>query len=113
MFNIGFGELILILLVAFLIVGPKDLPRVARALGRFVKYLRSKWAEFIEETDMQDTLDELKGVGDDLKGVQDDLTKTVREVDPSVELRKTKQDIDKSFQEIKQAAKIKKPPVDR
>lgn len=28
MFNIGFSELILILLVAFVIVGPKDLPKV-------------------------------------------------------------------------------------
>ena len=37
MFNIGFSELILILLVAFVIVGPKDLPRVARALGRGVR----------------------------------------------------------------------------
>ena len=34
MFNIGFSELILILLVAFVIVGPRDLPKVARALGR-------------------------------------------------------------------------------
>ena len=33
MFNIGFEELILILLVAFVIVGPKDLPKVARAIG--------------------------------------------------------------------------------
>ena len=32
MFNIGFEELILILLVAFVIVGPKDLPKVARYL---------------------------------------------------------------------------------
>ena len=39
MFNIGFEELILILLVAFVIVGPKDLPKVARAIGRFVKRL--------------------------------------------------------------------------
>ena len=40
MFNIGFEELILILLVAFVIVGPKDLPKVARAIGRFVKMLK-------------------------------------------------------------------------
>lgn len=32
--NIGAAEIILILLVAFVIVGPKDLPKVARALGR-------------------------------------------------------------------------------
>lgn len=30
MFNIGFSELLLVLLVAFLVVGPKDLPKVAR-----------------------------------------------------------------------------------
>lgn len=37
MFNIGFSELLLVLLVAFLVVGPKDLPKVARWLGRTVK----------------------------------------------------------------------------
>ena len=40
MFNLGSAELILILLVAFIIVGPKDLPRVGRALGRWVRQLR-------------------------------------------------------------------------
>ena len=106
LFNIGFAELILILLVAFLIVGPKDLPKVARSLGRFVKYLKVKWAEFIEETDMADTIEEIKGVSKDLKS-------TLREVDPSVELRKTKNELDKTMGDIKKAVKIKKPPVDR
>ncbi len=105
-FNIGFAELILILLVAFLIVGPKDLPKVARALGRFVRYLKAMWAEFIEETDMSGTIDELKGV-------RDDIQKTVREVDPGADLKKTQNDLDKTMNEIKQAVKIKKPPVDR
>ncbi len=50
MFNIGLSELILILLVAFLIVGPRDLPKVARALGRFTRFLKTKWGEFLEET---------------------------------------------------------------
>ena len=40
MFNIGFSELILILLVAFVIVGPRDLPKVAAALGRGVRSIR-------------------------------------------------------------------------
>lgn len=104
-FNIGFAELILVLLIAFLVVGPKDLPKVARALGRFVKYLKSKWAEFIKETDMADTINELKGV-------KKDLEETVREIDPSVDLKKTQNDLEKSMNEIKQAVKIKKPPVD-
>jgi Tat protein translocase TatB subunit len=40
MFGIGMGEFILILLVAFLVVGPKDLPKLARALGRLIKSAR-------------------------------------------------------------------------
>ena len=44
MFNIGFSELILILLVAFVIVGPKDLPKVARALGRGVRNAK-RWID--------------------------------------------------------------------
>jgi len=40
MFNIGFSELIVILLVAFVIVGPKDLPKIARSLGRAVRTVK-------------------------------------------------------------------------
>lgn len=106
MLNIGLAELILVLLVAFLVVGPKDLPKVARALARFVKYLKTKWAEFIEETDMGDTLDELKGV-------QKDLKQTLSEVDPTVDLKKTQNDLNSTVKDIKQAVKIKKHPVDK
>lgn len=106
MFNIGFAELILVLLIAFLVVGPKDLPKVARALGRFVKYLKIKWAEFVEETDMADTISELKGV-------KQDLEKTVRDVDPSADLKKTQNELDQTMNEIKKAVKNRKPPVDR
>ncbi len=106
MFNIGFAELILVLLIAFLVVGPKDLPKVARALGRFVKYLKTKWAEFVEETDMADTISELKGV-------KQDLEKTVRDVDPSADLKKTQNELDQTMNEIKKAVKNRKPPVDR
>ena len=52
MFNIGFSELLIILLIAFLVVGPKDLPKVARALARFIRFLKTKWAEFLEETEL-------------------------------------------------------------
>lgn len=106
MLNIGLAELILVLLVAFLVVGPKDLPKVARALARFVRYLKAKWAEFIEETDMGDTIDELKGVRDDLK-------ESVRQVDPSADLKKTENDLNSTVNDIKKAVKIKKHPVDQ
>ena len=38
--GIGLGEFIVILLVAFLIVGPEDLPKVVRTLACWVKIIR-------------------------------------------------------------------------
>ena len=41
MIGIGAGEVLIILLVAFVIVGPEDLPKVARMLGKFIRKVRS------------------------------------------------------------------------
>ncbi|WP_434382925.1 Sec-independent protein translocase protein TatB [Melittangium boletus] len=40
MFNIGAGELIFILVAALLVLGPKQLPEFARAIGKFVREFR-------------------------------------------------------------------------
>jgi sec-independent protein translocase protein TatB len=34
MFEIGWSEMVVILVVALVVIGPKDLPRVARSLGK-------------------------------------------------------------------------------
>ena len=48
MLNIGFGELLVVLLIAYVIVGPRDLPRIARWLGRQVRRIRRMNREFRE-----------------------------------------------------------------
>ena len=41
MFNIGLGELILILALALILIGPKQLPEVARTVGKLLAELKS------------------------------------------------------------------------
>lgn len=97
MFNIGFSELILILLVAFVIVGPADLPKVARGLGRAVRYVRKMFDDFKEEAGLDETIREFKGIKRDLKD-------TVRDVDPTKDLRDAKEQAEQSVRDAKQAA---------
>lgn len=100
MFNIGLSELILILLIAFIVVGPKDLPKVARALGRFVKYIRSFIQEVKEETGLLEVTEELKETEKDIKD-------TMRQADVSADLREVKQDLNKDIRQIKKDIKKK------
>lgn len=46
MFDIGWSELLVIGIVALVVIGPKDLPKVLRALGTMMSKVRSMAAEF-------------------------------------------------------------------
>jgi sec-independent protein translocase protein TatB len=93
MFNIGFSELILILLVAFLVVGPRDLPKVARSLGRFVRFLKTKWAEFLSETELDDTISEFQTA-------QKEIRQSVKDASPVNEIKKAEAETRAAFREM-------------
>ena len=97
MFNIGFSELILILLVAFVIVGPRDLPKVARALGRGVRTLKRWIDEFKEETGLDEAIDEFNKTSRDLE-------RTFKEADPSPDLKKARDDVKGALEDASKAA---------
>lgn len=61
--GIGGSELVLIAIVALIIVGPKDLPKLLRQLGRFVAKMRSMADEFrasFDDMARQSELDDLR-----------------------------------------------------
>ncbi len=63
MFDIGWSEMAIIMLVALIVIGPKDLPRVARTLGRWVRKGRSLAREFqnqLEDMARETELDKVK-----------------------------------------------------
>lgn len=44
MFEIGFGELVLLSVVALLVLGPERLPEVASTMGRLIGQLQRWWS---------------------------------------------------------------------
>lgn len=51
MFGIGPTELIVILIIALLVIGPKKLPELARSLGRGLAEFKRATSDFTEELD--------------------------------------------------------------
>lgn len=63
MFDIGWSELLLVLVVALVVVGPKDLPRLIRMVGRWVGKARRMADQFragFDELTRETELDELR-----------------------------------------------------
>ena len=61
--GVGGGELVVIAIVALVVVGPKDLPKLLRQLGRFVGKMRAMADDFRQSFDdmaRQSELDDLR-----------------------------------------------------
>ncbi len=74
------GEIIIILLLALVVLGPKRLPELARKLGEWTAELRSAARDL--RRGLEAEVADIKQVGDDLKAPFDELKKS------STELRK-------------------------
>lgn len=67
-FGIGANELIVILLLAGIILGPERLARTARELGKFIRNVKNYFSALTDELKTElDVLDEIKEVKDELK----------------------------------------------
>jgi len=113
MFNLGMMEILLVLAVAFLVVGPKDLPKVARWLARQIKSLKKLIREIKKETGWDEFAKEFKDTADDIKSVvkdadirediqmsADELRATMEDVKREVE--HVRKDVDDATRELKQ-----------
>ncbi len=86
MFDIGGWELLLLMVIALIVVGPKELPTMMRVIGQWTGRARAMVREFqasFEEMARQAELDEIKKeVGDiaggkELKDLQNQISKSV------------------------------------
>jgi sec-independent protein translocase protein TatB len=78
MFDIGWGELVVIGIVALIAIGPKELPTVLRTLGQYMGKVRRMAAEFqgqFQEAMREAEMADLKKHAEDLKSSVSELTK--------------------------------------
>ena len=93
MFEIGWGELLIIGIVALIAIGPKELPTVLRTLGQFMGKVRRMASEF--QGQFQEAMREAEMA--DLKKHAEDLKSSVSELTSFDPMASTKKDIESAF----------------
>lgn len=90
MLDIGWSEMLVILVVALVVIGPKDLPKVARQVGRWTGKARAMAREFQRSFDDMAREAELEEIKASLQKVNPaNLEQTIRDtVDPDRKLEK-------------------------
>ena len=75
MFGIGMPEMILILAIALIVIGPKKLPDLAKSLGRAMREFKKATNELKEtmqiDGDVEDVKKAFSGISDDVKEAVD------------------------------------------
>jgi Tat protein translocase TatB subunit len=74
MFGIGMPELLLLLAIALIVVGPKKLPELARALGRGIAEFKKATNELKESLETNTDFSELKKGFDEIQDIAIDAT---------------------------------------
>jgi sec-independent protein translocase protein TatB len=83
MFDIGFTELLVIFVVALLVVGPEQLPVVARKVGLYLGKMRRSFQSIKDEVEQELEIEAVKAqlkekaMLAEAKQIEEELTKTV------------------------------------
>ena len=97
MFSFGWGEILLILVVIVIVVGPKDIPKFLRQIGNLSKSIKKISREFksslnqiAEEPDLKDVKNSITNITDikkelDIKSNLKNEIKTIKETVSNVE----------------------------
>lgn len=114
MFDFSFTELVVVLLVALVVIGPERLPKVARTLGhlwgrtqRYVNKMKSDIARDME-------LEELKQLKNKMQSEADTLEHSVRQATLEVdgEVMKLNRDLEQAVEQSQEQKPAKIPAGD-
>ena len=90
MFDIGFLEIIIILIITLMVIGPERMPEVARKAGEYVRKMRNFINSVKDDSNLRDTVRELQDAVDvqeykrDFDHIKQDLYKGFEDVQDQI-----------------------------
>jgi sec-independent protein translocase protein TatB len=76
MLDIGFSELLVVVVLAVLVLGPDKLPEAMKDFARFIKKMKKMWsdatADITRELEMEDMKEEVEKYKKELKKLQNE-----------------------------------------
>ena len=108
MFGIGLPELIIIMVIALIVIGPSKLPDLAKALGKGMAEFRKATQEIKNSLDMDEDIQEVKkDLVDSISGLEEpiDLPESDKPEEPKYnDFDEALADYEKSKEEIEPSA---------
>ena len=103
MLTFGWGEILLVLVVVIVVVGPKDLPKLIKQFSTFAKSLKKLSREFkysLNEIADQDEFKEINKTIMEAKNIKDDLNIKDKFKSEAKSLKETANIIEKEVKDI-------------
>lgn len=106
MFDLGWSELLLIAVVAIIVVGPRDLPRLMRTVGQYVTKMRrmardlqSQFNDALKEAELDDVGKEITDLSrmNPARQIRDSITKPLKSA--ADDLKRTASDVESAGKE--------------
>ncbi|MBF0200103.1 MAG: twin-arginine translocase TatA/TatE family subunit [Desulfamplus sp.] len=82
MFGLGMPEILLILAIALIVIGPKKLPDMAKSLGRALGEFKNAAQDFKRSIDLESSAREFT---EPVKNIRDDIKKTMNPLESGLE----------------------------